>query len=170
MNAPATMLMAIAVLTAGGLLTALAGKQPRLARGLFLLTSSCGLMLGAYAALGVLLQEPGGAEERWISPWAVPSERMQYTAASFASPLLLVFRRVLFPRVSKHEAHGAFPAPPAAHSETPDLAEHYGFRPLLTGLLRACRPVRLLQVGPVQLQILYVVVALASLLLWKMTL
>ena len=46
----------------------------------------------------------------WDCGYAAPTPRMQYTASSFASPLLLLFRMFLRPRIDLHPPAGLFPA------------------------------------------------------------
>jgi hypothetical protein len=95
---------------------------------------------------------------------------MQYTASSFADPLLRVFRGVLAPRIESDRGVATFAGPPALHSRTPDAAETWIFRPGFTLLVRACELVRFLQRAPVQYQVSVVVAVLTLLLLWKVTL
>jgi hypothetical protein len=94
---------------------------------------------------------------------------MQYTASSFAAPLLTVFRRLVPSRAQARRVAGLFPSEPRLHTETRDGAETWAFRPLHAMLVRICRLVRRAQRGPVQVQILYVMVVLALILLWKVS-
>jgi hydrogenase-4 component B len=118
----------------------------------------------------LLLRRPSVHVGTWGCGYARPSARMQYTASSFADPLLRVFRGVLYPRIDSSRGRGSFSGSPALRSRTPDAAETWIFRPAFALLMRACAPARFLQRVPVQYQVSVVVAVLTLLLLWKVTL
>jgi len=117
-----------------------------------------------------LVRRPSVRVATWGCGYARPSVRMQYTASSFADPLLRVFRGALYPHVEASRGRGTFPGAPASRSRTPDAAETWIFRPAFTALVRVCGLVRSVQRVPVQYQVSIVVATLALLLLWKVTL
>ncbi|MCI0549296.1 MAG: hypothetical protein L0027_18675, partial [Candidatus Rokubacteria bacterium] len=106
----------------------------------------------------------------WGCGYALPGPRMQYTSSSFAAPLLRVFKGLVYPTTRVRRAEGAFPAAPALRTWTKDAAEAWFFRPLFVALAWPGRITRLLHRAAVQYQVLFVIVALAALLLWKVTL
>jgi hydrogenase-4 component B len=134
--------------------------------GLLLVATIAGLWL-LRRGLGA---KPAGRAATWGCGYALPQSRMQYTASSFAAGLLAVFRRVLWTRAQMHPARGLFSRAPSLHTDTPDAAEVYAYRPAFTALQAAARPFRWLQRGPVQVRILMIMIALGVLLAWKVTL
>lgn len=56
----------------------------------------------------------------WDCGYASPSARMQYTASSFAQPIVSLFGFLLHPRVHRPRIEGAFPAPSAMESHSED--------------------------------------------------
>jgi hypothetical protein len=106
----------------------------------------------------------------WGCGYALPGPRMQYTASSFAASLLRVFRGLVHPTTRLRRAEGAFPPAPSLLTWTKDAAEAYVFRPAFVALAWPGRVTRLLHRVAVQYQVLFVIVALAALLLWKVTL
>ena len=59
---------------------------------------------------------------------------MQYTASSFARPLMLLFRLFLQPRDEIHEPRGLFPQRGSLHTHAPDLFRRYVYGPLFAGI------------------------------------
>jgi hydrogenase-4 component B len=106
----------------------------------------------------------------WGCGYALPGPRMQYTASSFAASLLRIFRGLVHPTTRLRRAEGAFPPAPSLLTWTKDAAETYVFRPAFVALAWPGRVTRLLHRVAVQYQVLFVIVALAALLLWKVTL
>lgn len=121
-----------AILAPAGRLTALAAVAAGMAVLLALLRRAA-------------LRPAGGAAPSvatWGCGYALPSARMQYTASSFAWPLILSFRQLLWPSRRTIAPAGAFPAHAALETHTPDMAEHDVFAPLLRGIDRCLRAVR----------------------------
>ncbi|PIQ81586.1 MAG: hypothetical protein COV76_08435 [Candidatus Omnitrophica bacterium CG11_big_fil_rev_8_21_14_0_20_64_10] len=104
----------------------------------------------------------------WGCGYAFPTARMQYTASSFAQPLLLLFKGLLRTRFAEERPAGYFPSKARIASHTPDVAKEYGFRPIAMGVVRALDSLRWLQRGRVQWYLLYIVVTLVVLLIWKL--
>jgi hypothetical protein len=92
---------------------------------------------------------------------------MQYTASSFAQPLVDLFRPVLRTEAAGTLPSGAFPAPASFASATPDPAERRLYRPLFAGIAALFGRMRWVQQGRIQLYLLYLVATLLVLLLWK---
>ncbi len=72
----------------------------------------------------------------WGCGYARPTPRMQFTASSFASPLVTAFRSLLWLERTLVAPAGSFPS--AGHVETsaPDIAEHELFEPVFRGATR----------------------------------
>jgi formate hydrogenlyase subunit 3/multisubunit Na+/H+ antiporter MnhD subunit len=104
----------------------------------------------------------------WDCGYAAPSPRMQYTASSFAQPVMDLFR--FFLRTTKHtkplEAY--FPASSHMDTETPDTWHEEMYRPLFAAARRLLSRLRVLQHGRIQIYVLYVVITLFVLLVWTL--
>ena len=112
----------------------------------------------AWLARPLLARGPRAAAPTWGCGYPAPTPRMQYTASSFAAPLLLELR----PLAGVHERRtaGAF----ATHAVDPVLAGLV--LPAWRGLRAAADRLRPLQRGRLALYVLYIVAALLALLLY----
>jgi hypothetical protein len=90
---------------------------------------------------------------------------MQYSASSFAEPLVRVFSFALLPRVHAPRLESLFPGPAAFHSEIGDAALDRGVVPVARGLADLFGRLRVLQRGSVHAYLLYVWLALLALLM-----
>ena len=104
----------------------------------------------------------------WDCGYLYPTARMQYTALSFAEPLVSFFRPLLRTRVEGIAPLGLFPGPSALHTHTPDAPTELVVTPLFRGIAWLAKQGRWLQHGRVQLYVLYIAVTLLALLLWKL--
>src|SRR5207253_9735538 len=100
---------------------------------------------------------------------AAPTERMQYTASSFAQMLVRYFAWVLLPRVRKPKADrlAIFPGKSGFHSDVPDAVLDRGVFPVFRIGAWLLSRLRILQRGNVQAYLLYILLALVALLLWR---
>lgn len=114
----------------------------------------------------VLAGREVGASPTWDCGYAVPSPRMQYTAASFAQPLVALFDAVLRTRRDVAPPRGVFPRSARFATATPDPAEVALFRPFFAAAARLAERLHPLQHGRVQLYVLYIALALLALLVW----
>lgn len=103
----------------------------------------------------------------WDCGYARPSPRMQYTASSFAQPLIETFALLLQTRRVVAAPHGLFPKHAKFQTKADDPYQSYIFRPLFQTIARALSSLRPLQQGRVQIYVLYIVVTLLVLLLWQ---
>ncbi len=103
----------------------------------------------------------------WGCGFSAPTARMQYTASSFAEPLLGPLRGVLRPRVHLVEPRGLFPEGGSFSSHLEDWADKILYEPLFGGAANLAGRVRPLQQGRLQLYLLYTLLALIALLLWQ---
>jgi hypothetical protein len=92
---------------------------------------------------------------------------MQYTASSFAQPIVDLYVSLLRTRkrVEAPEIH----FPDAAHvaTDTPDIGREGIYEPLFEGIEQTLRRIQVLQHGRVQVYVLGVVLTLVGLLLWQ---
>jgi hydrogenase-4 component B len=104
----------------------------------------------------------------WDCGYAAPSPRMQYTASSFASPFVILFRMFLRPITRLHAPQDIFPRQASFHSETPDVFRNYLYRPIFFAVSWAASKLRWLQHGRIQLYVLYIALTILVLLIWKL--
>ena len=137
----------------------------RVTQAAFCLAVACAALAALRAAL--LRGRAVRAAHTWACGYARPSPSMQYTAASFASPLVQVFAPVLAPTRQLRSASIAFPALVECNEHASDLAERYGLEPALRAGGAALRFLRGLQAARVQIYLLAVFATLLALLWWK---
>jgi hydrogenase-4 component B len=104
----------------------------------------------------------------WDCGYAAPAPRMQYTASSFAAPLLSTFRAVVPARHAGPRSLTLFPEKASYHSEAPDIFEHGVFRPLFAAVGRLFSRLGWLQHGNLRLYVLYIALTLLVLLVWNL--
>ncbi len=104
----------------------------------------------------------------WDCGYIAPNARMQYTASSFAWPIIDMFRRLLRPRLHRQLPQGLFPTEAHIDSHTQDAALEYFYRPIFRAVASVAERMRWLQEGRNQLYVLYIVVVVLTLLLWKL--
>jgi hypothetical protein len=103
----------------------------------------------------------------WDCGYARPTPRMQYTASSFAQPILDLFAPMLGTRVSSVEPLGAFPAMASLETATPDSFRERVFRPIFREIERLLSKFRRIQEGRVQVYVLYIALTLLALLAYQ---
>ena len=106
--------------------------------------------------------------ETWCCGYANVTSRMQYTASSFAKPILKVFRSILFFKVETTRPKGYFPAETKLSSSVKDASQDLFFRPLFYLIKRFSRKLKWIQSGHTQIYILYILFLLVILLVWKL--
>lgn len=104
----------------------------------------------------------------WGCGYVRSSCRMQYSASSFSQPLVEFFKGVL--RLEKHgfQPRGYFPGDSSFRTETVDLFHGVVYRRLLGLTRRLAKRLTWFQQGQLQLYILYILIALLALLIWKL--
>jgi formate hydrogenlyase subunit 3/multisubunit Na+/H+ antiporter MnhD subunit len=118
----------------------------------------------------VLAGRPVEAGATWGCGYGSPTPRMQYTASSFAAPLVALASSVLRTTVHDEPPQGYFPEIGRAERSThqDDLADERALRPAARAVARALVSVRWLQQGRLQLYLLYILIALVALLAWQL--
>jgi hydrogenase-4 component B len=127
-----------------------------------LLVALCGC-----AALGLrsrFARAPLESSGTWDCGYAAPTARTQYSASSFAEPLVRVFSFALLPRIRGPRPAPVFPGAAAFHSDVPDLVLERIVLPATRGLADLFSWLRVLQQGSVQGYLVYVWLALVALL------
>jgi hydrogenase-4 component B len=121
----------------------------------------------ALARAALLARRPVASGRTWGCGYGAPSPRMQYTASSFADPLLRLGRSVLRPRVHDAPPAGYFPHEAERSTHTGDLIEDALLRPAVRGAGRALHSLRWMQGGQLQSYLLYILIAVVCLLLYQ---
>jgi hydrogenase-4 component B len=103
----------------------------------------------------------------WGCGYTAPTPRMQYTASSFAEPIVGLFRSFLGTRTHLTAPSAFFPREGWLETETPDFGKNRFFSPVFAVITRVLSSLRFIQQGRVQLYILYIVLTLIVLLLWN---
>ncbi|MBI5210506.1 MAG: hydrogenase [Elusimicrobia bacterium] len=136
--------------------------------------SACGAgLLAAIVALAALRAWLlSGREVRqaltWDCGYAAPTSRMQYTASSFAQPIVSLFAPWLRTRERADGPDGYFPSGARFSTETPDLCREGIYEPAFHWLLKGALRMRVLQHGRVQAYVLYIALTLLVLLGWRL--
>jgi formate hydrogenlyase subunit 3/multisubunit Na+/H+ antiporter MnhD subunit len=173
--APAIAPVARALLPAIAPVMAAAGVAPALTPGVSGALRGVGwAMLGvtalsaALAGLRRLLlaRRPVAAGPTWDCGYAAPAARMQYTAASFASPLVSHFAGALRTSRFFRMAPGFFPGSADLATKTGDVCRERIYTPLFRLVDRWLSLMKWIQAGRVQLYVLYIVLTLLALLAW----
>jgi len=124
------------------------------------------LLLLALLRREMVRRRPVARGVTWDCGFIAPTARMQYTASSFAQPLLELFGPLLGTREQTSPPAGYFPRKASFASATPDAFLRMLFVPSFAGVARGLARLRRLQEGRVQVYVLYIAVTLLALLVW----
>ncbi len=108
------------------------------------------------------------AGNTWGCGYPAPTARMQYSAGSFASPVLFMFRPLIGAKVQGKVATEYFPTDTRYEEQFADIAADRVIVPAAEGILRVAARLRVLQHGRVQLYLVYIFAALIVLLVWQL--
>ncbi len=136
------------------------------------ISSGCALLLaftGALYALrsGLLSRRTVGSSPTWDCGYTAPGPRMQYTASSFAQPIVSFFRLALGPVVEKRMPPSVFPKGWSFFSHMPDLLLDKLYTPLFRFTGRLLSKLRWLQGGKIHTYVLYIALTLIAILIWN---
>ena len=106
--------------------------------------------------------------QTWGCGYSAPGPRMQYTAASFAQPILTLFAPVIHSRVDRQGPDGYFPTRGRYEEHLGDMAGERLLLPATRRVLGALSRVRVIQQGRLQLYLVYIAVTLVALLVWQL--
>jgi hydrogenase-4 component B len=146
-------------------LAGVAGALPAIALLAALLVGVAGLLSVARGAL--LRRAPVRTGATWGCGYPEVTPRMQYTAASFAAPVLAPFADVIQRAVHAELPAGYFPRTARFEERVGDLAGERVLVPAVRRALRAVGRLRVLQQGRIQLYLAYVLATLLVLLVWQ---
>jgi hydrogenase-4 component B len=104
----------------------------------------------------------------WDCGYVKPTARMQYTASSFAQPIIDLFNVFQRGRKRFKAPKGYFPSTASFETKTLDTSREHVYRPIFEGVEGLLKKVKVMQHGRIQLYVLYIVLTLAVLLFWKL--
>jgi hypothetical protein len=104
----------------------------------------------------------------WDCGYAKPTARMQYTASSFAQPIMDFFNVFHSGQKRLKPPQGYFPATAFFETEALDTSRERVYRPAFETVERILSKLRVIQQGRMQLYVLYIVLTLMVLLVWKL--
>jgi hydrogenase-4 component B len=104
----------------------------------------------------------------WGCGYAHPTARMQYSATSFAAPVLAPFAAVLQIRTHGELPAGVFPAPAHYEQHVGDMAGERLLVPAWRRFLHTAGRLRVIQHGRMQLYLVYVLCTLVALVVWQL--
>jgi hydrogenase-4 component B len=127
----------------------------------------CLIAAGALLRRLLLLRRDVRLADTWDCGYSAPSPSMQYTASSFAQPIVDLYVSLLRTRkrVAAPDLH--FPDAARLETETRDIGREGIYEPLFESAERLLKRMRILQHGRVQVYVLSLVLTLVVLLLWQ---
>jgi formate hydrogenlyase subunit 3/multisubunit Na+/H+ antiporter MnhD subunit len=102
----------------------------------------------------------------WGCGFQRPTARMQYTASSFAQPLVSQFRLLIANREALAAPRGYFPTEASFTSDSGDPFLHLFFVPTFRWFSRLAARLNVIQHGHIHVYVLYVAATLIALLAW----
>jgi hydrogenase-4 component B len=128
------------------------------------------LLAGSLALLrhALLRRRTVASAATWGCGYAAPDPRMEYTAASFARPLLEPFLGALHVRVDQEGPSGYFPAKARYEEHLGDMAGERFLIPATRRVVRALSGLHVMQQGRLQLYLVYIAATLIALLVWQL--
>lgn len=105
----------------------------------------------------------------WGCGYAHPNPRMQYTASSFAEPVLEPFAAAMPRGVRQDGPEGYFPARAAYEEHLGDMAGERFLVPATRRVVHALSRLKVIQQGRLQIYLVYIAVTLVALLIWQLS-
>ncbi len=131
------------------------------------------LLFGSFFAVALLLRlwllrtRDVRSVVTWDCGYARPQSRMQYTASSFVQPTVDFFKGILRTNKSAHRIDDYFPGSFTYKTKTADLFSEGFFRPVLESIRRIAGKLTWVQHGQLQVYVLYILITLMALFIWK---
>lgn len=104
----------------------------------------------------------------WDCGYAAASPRVQYSASSFADPIVRMFRVILRTRRHVHAPEGFFPPAASLETHTDDVLMARVFEPATRGVTKLASLVSRLQQGSTHLYLMYIFVTIIILMIWNL--
>ncbi len=132
-----------------------------------------GLLVGMVIALTVLRMSllrgrDVGASPTWDCGYAAPAATMQYTASSYAQPIVDFHVGLLRTRTKQHRITQIFPTSSSQSSETPDIFMYGFYARVFQAVGWIAGRLAWIQHGRLSIYVLYIALALFSLLMWHL--
>ncbi len=108
------------------------------------------------------------ADVTWGCGYTAPSARMQYTASSFAQPIVLMFSAILRPKTRARLTGRLFPSDASLYAHVNDLFMTRFFHPIFDAIAWAGGGLRRAVSGRIHLHILFIAVTILVLLFWRL--
>ena len=128
---------------------------------------TCGMGAIAWLLRRRISQVPVASAGTWDCGYALPTARMQYTAASFSQATVELFGTALAAHDRPPRVEGLFPSRATLVVQLPDLVLDRVLAPALHRIGAALAAVRVLHSGRTQAYFLYMLILLVALLLWR---
>jgi hydrogenase-4 component B len=109
-----------------------------------------------------------GKSVTWDCGYAAPTPRMQYTASSFAQPVIDLFQFFLRTKKNITISDSYFPAAANFETNTLDTSRESIYKPLYKVIGRFFQRMQVVQEGRIHIYVLYIVFTLLILLFWNM--
>ncbi len=138
------------------------GAVSGVAVALLAVVAVAGLILRTRTRLGA-----AGTVGTWDCGYARPGPTMQYSSSSFAQVLVRVFSWALWPQEHAPRIRGVFPRPASFHSHVPEIVLDRMALPAVRLVGRVFEWLRRLQGGSINAYLLYILVTVVALLLWR---
>ena len=116
----------------------------------------------------LLYKKPVSENVTWDCGYNFPSEKMQYTASSFAQPLTDLFSFVLKTKKLIKPESSYFPKDSILETKTPDTVSKKLYQPMFLSVKKYFSYFKIIQQGKIQVYISYLVITLLALLIWNM--
>ncbi|MGB8298588.1 MAG: proton-conducting transporter membrane subunit [Polyangia bacterium] len=141
---------------------------------LFKISLLATVLVALIAALALLRARllkgrPVAQAATWGCGYPHATARMQYTATSFADPVLAPFSSALHIRSDGGLPDGVFPAEAHYEKHVGDMAGERVLLPAWRRFLRAAHGLRVIQHGRMQLYLVYILATLVALVLWQLS-
>jgi len=126
-----------------------------------------GLLAGGFLVWRNLRRMPAGETGTWDCGYVAPGPTMQYSSSSFGQTIVGLFSWALRPKVSNPDTRGLFPHRDAFTSHVDDVVLDSVLIPAAEAGTRAARRLKWVQRGSMQAYLLYILLTLIMLLLWR---
>ena len=136
-------------------------------------TAGSAIFIGLVAAIAglrsfLLSGRAVGASGTWDCGYAAPTAKMQYTASSFAQPIVDLFQFFIRTKKKITISDSYFPAAASFESHTPDIGREGIYNPIFKAIESFFGRMLVMQEGRIHIYLLYIVVTLLVLLFWNL--
>jgi hydrogenase-4 component B len=108
-----------------------------------------------------------GKSGTWDCGYAAPTARMQYTASSFAQPIIELFQFFIRTKTKIIIPDSYFPSASNFETHTPDIGREMIYKPIFKAIDSFFGRIQIMQEGRIHIYVLYVVATLLILLFWN---